>query len=149
MIGNRIKLAREACGWSLRDLEAKIEGLVSAQAIGKYERNEMTPSSKVLLALATALGVEPEFLLSEKEIEPAVDFRKAPAEGARDERSVNAMVLDAAERYLELESIFPDTRITWSAPHFAEFKLTKVEDAEAAAERLRSICGSESRRSNP
>ena len=138
MIGNRIKLAREACGWSLRDLEAKIEGLVSAQAIGKYERNEMTPSSKVLLALATALGVEPEFLLSEKEIElEAVDFRKAPAEGARDERSVNAMVLDAAERYLELESIFPDTRITWSAPHFAEFKLTKVEDAEAAAERLR------------
>ena len=64
MIGNRIKLAREARGWSLRDLEGHIKGLVTAQAIGKYERNEMAPSSKVLLALAAALDVAPEFLLS-------------------------------------------------------------------------------------
>jgi Zn-dependent peptidase ImmA (M78 family)/DNA-binding XRE family transcriptional regulator len=140
MIGNRIKLAREAYGWSLRELEEQIGGLVSAQAIGKYERNEMMPSSKVLLALAAALEVTPDFLLSEKEIElEAVDFRKVPATGARDERSVEAQVLDAAERYLELESLFPDTILKWRRPHAAEFKIRKVEDAEEAAEKLRKL----------
>ena len=42
MIGNRLRRAREAAGFSLRELEAAIEGLVTAQAIGKYERDEMT-----------------------------------------------------------------------------------------------------------
>ena len=35
MIGNRLKRAREALGMSLRELEAAIQGQVSAQAIGK------------------------------------------------------------------------------------------------------------------
>ena len=39
MIGSRLKRAREALGLSLRGLEAAVQGLVSAQAIGKYERN--------------------------------------------------------------------------------------------------------------
>ena len=34
MIGKRLKLAREAAGLSLRDLEAALQRLVSAQAIG-------------------------------------------------------------------------------------------------------------------
>ena len=38
MIGKRLKLARAAAGFSLRDLSAAMDGLVTAQAIGKYER---------------------------------------------------------------------------------------------------------------
>ena len=57
MIGERLKLARAAAGLSLRDLEARLDGLVTAQAIGKYERDEMMPSSTVLIALARALKV--------------------------------------------------------------------------------------------
>lgn len=140
MIGNRIKLAREARGWSLRDLEAQIDGLVSAQAIGKYERNEMMPSSKVLLALATALAVSPQFLLSEQQVQlEAIDFRHVPASGAREERSIDATVLDAAERYLELESLFPDTMHSWVRPAASEFRLDEVEGAEGAAEKLRRL----------
>ncbi len=66
MIGNRLKRARAAQGLSLRDLEAALEGHVSAQAIGKYERDEMMPGSAVLLALAKSLNVTPEYLLSER-----------------------------------------------------------------------------------
>ena len=43
MIGSRLKRAREALGLSLRELEAAIQAQVSAQAIGKYERDEMMP----------------------------------------------------------------------------------------------------------
>ena len=57
MIGKRLKLARSAAGLSLRGLERRIENRVTAQAIGKYERDESMPSSGVLIALATALEV--------------------------------------------------------------------------------------------
>lgn len=140
MIGNRLKRAREALGLSLRDVEAAIHGLVTAQAVGKYERNEMMPSSTVLLALSTVLQVTPEFLLSEREIElTGVDFRKAPHAGAKEERAVQSAVLDRVERYLEVEELMPDIQQAWAAPHGEAFMIQCIEDAEHAAESLRAI----------
>lgn len=49
MIGDRLKGARAASGLSLRALSDAMENKVSAQAIGKYERNEDMPGSGVLL----------------------------------------------------------------------------------------------------
>ena len=138
MIGDRLKRAREGLGLSLRDLEASIQGLVTAQAIGKYERGEMMPGSTVLLALAKALNVSPEYLLSERQIELAgVDFRKAPQAGAKEERAVQAAVLDQVERYLELEELVPGSESVWMAPDGAEFVIRSIEEAEPAADALR------------
>jgi Zn-dependent peptidase ImmA (M78 family)/DNA-binding XRE family transcriptional regulator len=138
MIGNRLKRTRDSRGFSLRDLEAAIQGQVSAQAIGKYERDEMMPSSTVLLALAKALKITPEYLLSEREIElVGVDFRKAPQAGAKEERAVEAAVLDQVERYLELEELMPGVDEPWSSPRGAAFVINRIEDAELAAESLR------------
>ena len=44
MFSERLKLARKREGLSLRDLASRIDGVVSAQAIGKYERGEMIPT---------------------------------------------------------------------------------------------------------
>ena len=77
MIGQRVKIARSAAGLSLRQLEAKIDNLVTAQAISKYERDESMPSSKVLIALADALDVSPEYLISDRDIQlEGIEFRK-------------------------------------------------------------------------
>ena len=67
MIGKRLKLARSASGLSLRALEEKIDHQVTAQAIGKYERDESVPGSQVLMTLATALGVTPDYLVGDPE----------------------------------------------------------------------------------
>lgn len=140
MIGRRLKRTRESRGFSLRELEAAIQGQVSAQAIGKYERDEMMPGSTVLLALAKALDVSPEHLLSEREIElTGVDFRKAPQSGVKEERAVEAAVLDQVERYLELEDLMPGVDEAWSAPVGALFEIHRIEDAEQAAESLRTL----------
>lgn len=140
MIGKRLKQARDALGLSLRGLETAIQNQVSAQAIGKYERDEMMPSSTVLLALAKALNVTPEYLLSTREIELAgVDFRKEPQAGAKEERAVEAVVLDKVERYLEVEELFPGAEQLWSTPLKDEFTIHSIEDAEKAAEELRLI----------
>lgn len=140
MIGHRLKLARESAGLSLRDLEEKIGAMVTAQAIGKYERDEMMPSSAVLLAISKALSVAPEYLLSQRELELAeVDFRKGPAASSKEERGVEAAVIDVAERYLELEDVVPGAHIQWRAPDRKDFIVDLPEAAEHAAEKLRSI----------
>lgn len=140
MIGSRLKRAREALGLSLRELEARIKGLVSAQAIGKYERDEMMPSSSVLLSLAKELNVSPEYLLSQREIELAgIDFRKSPHAASKDERAVEAAILDQVERYLELEELVPGSDQPWVSPGEESFSISKVEDAEEAANSLRTL----------
>ena len=65
MLGDRLKLARKRSGLSLPDLAERIGHDVSAQAISKYERGKMFPSSRVLLALAKALDVSLDFLMSD------------------------------------------------------------------------------------
>ena len=62
MNASRLKLLRESMGLSLRDLAAEMDGRVTAQAIGKYERGEMTPSAEVLEALGMALKVSARYL---------------------------------------------------------------------------------------
>lgn len=139
MIGNRLKRARESAGLSLRELEARINNQVSAQAIGKYERNEMMPGSTVLLALARVLGIPPDYLLNEREIELAgIDFRKAPQAGVKEERAVEALILDKVERYIELEELMPPSQQEWNFPADSVFLVERIEDAEQAAEALRA-----------
>ena len=104
MIGNRLKLARSAAGLSLRALEGRIGGRVTAQAIGKYERNESMPGSGVLIALAKALGVSVEYLTSDQDIAlEAVEFRKKSIARRREETILQARVIDLLERYVSVE----------------------------------------------
>jgi Zn-dependent peptidase ImmA (M78 family)/DNA-binding XRE family transcriptional regulator len=138
MIGKRLKKAREAAGLSLRDLEARLNKLVTAQAIGKYERDEMMPSSTVLLAMAKALDVAPEYLMSIQDIELAgVDFRKGAATASKEERAVEAMVLDRVERYLAIEALLPGESQSWDPMGEWTFSIGEVDDAEGAADALR------------
>jgi Zn-dependent peptidase ImmA (M78 family)/DNA-binding XRE family transcriptional regulator len=140
MIGNRLKVAREAAGLSLRELEDALQKQVTAQAIGKYERDEMMPSSPVLLKLAEVLEVSPEYLLSAQEVELAgVDFRKSDAAGAKEERAVAARVLDHVERYLQIEDLVPGQDSLWVKPERQSFTISTIEEAEDAADALRQL----------
>ena len=77
MIGQRLRLARAASGLSLRDLESKLGNRVTPQALSKYERDEMMPSSQVLMSLARALDVSEEYLLGGQDLAlDGVEFRK-------------------------------------------------------------------------
>lgn len=137
MIGARLKLARAAAGLSLRQLESELNAMVTAQAIGKYERDEMMPSSTVLIALAKALGVTEDYLLNPADVElVAVEFRKRKLTSARESAEVRARILSEVERYLEIEEILAiDGR---SSSHVPTKGVHAVDDAEQAAAWLRS-----------
>lgn len=137
MIGSRLKLARAAAGLSLRELEDRLGHLVTAQAIGKYERDEMMPGSKVLIALARALRVSEDYLMAGDSVElVGVEFRKQRLNGARDRARVESQILRAVERYLEVEDLLA-LRNEWQLPSGFPRRLRKAEDAEEAAMDIR------------
>lgn len=137
MIGKRLKLARVAAGLSLRDLADRAGGVVSAQAIGKYERNEMMPSSGVLIALAGALEASPDYLLSPDELTlDGIEFRK-DITGEREEAAMEARLLSEVERYLAVEEMLGDFG-AWSVPDGFPVRVSSMSEAEEAANKLRS-----------
>lgn len=141
MIGTRLKLARTAAGLSLRELEAQIDGRVTAQAIGKYERDEMMPSSSVLIALARALKVSEDYLLNPADVElVGVEFRKKQLTSAKETAEVRSCILSEVERYLEVERILA---IEPPKPFQAAKRplVDSLDDAEDAAGQLRTLWG--------
>lgn len=140
VIGKRLNLARRAAGISLRDLASKVDKVVSAQALSKYERNEMMPGSAVLSAIARALGVSESYLLGRSDLTlESVEFRRNRLTSRKDEAAIEAAVLSAVERYLELEEVIGLSSTAWSRPEGSPFRVTELGSAEAAAIRLRSI----------
>ena len=139
MFSERLRLARKRSGLSLRALSSEIDGLVSAQAIGKYERAEMMPSSTVAIALAEALEVSPSYLLSPSSVSlESVEFRKLSSTRARERAAVEAEVLDHVDRYLQVEEILGIDNTGQDIPEGAPYRISDVEDAEDAATALRA-----------
>jgi Zn-dependent peptidase ImmA (M78 family)/DNA-binding XRE family transcriptional regulator len=134
MIGQRLKLARAASGLSLRELEEVIGNRVTAQAIGKYERDEDMPSSPVLSALARGLSVPEEYLLATDDLVlDGVEFRKKEIASKREEAFVEGQALHLLERYLALEDALGLASVIWDRPREAPYPVQQVADAENAA----------------
>jgi Zn-dependent peptidase ImmA (M78 family) len=123
---------------SLRDLSAAMNELVTAQAIGKYERDESMPGSAVLLALSAALDVSIDYLLSQDRVAlESVDFRKKASAGKREEAQVQAKVLHRLEHYLAVEEALGLDSATWDRPDGAPYPIAAIAEAEQAALRVR------------
>lgn len=139
MIADRIRLARRKAGLSLRELSARMGGLVTAQAIGKYERNEDIPSSGVLIALSKALGVSLSYLMDTRQIElSGVEFRTRSSTSARDRAQVETEVLEWIERYLQIELLLDLDSAHWQSPVPRPRKLRNPHEASALAAAVRN-----------
>jgi Zn-dependent peptidase ImmA (M78 family)/DNA-binding XRE family transcriptional regulator len=138
MFGERLKLARKKAGYSLRSLARELGGAISPQAIGKYERGEMMPSSGVLTSLAKTLEVSLDYLLAEQvERLEGVEFRKKAGISAKERARVEATVIELVERYLAIEEILDLDSAEWQRPSFAPKRIRHIEEAERLAKDLR------------
>ena len=139
MFSERLKLARKRSGLSLRDLSSAMGGIVSAQAVGKYERAEMMPSSTVAIALAEALEVPLSYLLSPSRVSlESVEFRKLASTKAKYRAAVEGEVLDHVDRYLQVEEILGLDITEQDGLDGAPCRIIAVEDAEGAATSVRT-----------
>jgi Zn-dependent peptidase ImmA (M78 family)/DNA-binding XRE family transcriptional regulator len=141
MIGERLRLARKKAGLSLRALSDAIGRKVSAQSIGKYERDEVMPPSDVLTAMCDALDVTLEYLLSNRVKQlSGVEFRKKSGTSVKDRSRVEATVIERVERYLVIEELLELDSAEWHRP-FKPRRLDSLDDAEALAADLRDAWG--------
>ena len=115
-----------------------MDNLVTAQAIGKYERGEDIPSSRVLNALTKALDVSLNYLLDAQGIVLCgVEFRTKANTTAKDRAQVETEVLEWIERYLQVELVLDLDSAKWKCPVACPVKLSDVGDAEQLAKDAR------------
>ncbi len=133
-VGERLKRARKMAGMSQQEL-GEVVG-VSRMSISKYERNEMDPSSKVLIALARALDVKVEYLLRPVSVQlSAPAFRKRTRLPKKREDAIVEHVRDWMDRYLAIEDLLGE-RLSFSLPDI-DRRISSVAEAERVAMGLR------------
>jgi Zn-dependent peptidase ImmA (M78 family)/DNA-binding XRE family transcriptional regulator len=104
IVAKRIKSARTLAGLSLRELSEKLDGLVSYNAISKYEKAQMMPDSKVMLQLAKVLNVKLDYFFRPFSISiENIEFRKKSKLGVKKVASIKEEVIDSITRYIEIE----------------------------------------------
>jgi Zn-dependent peptidase ImmA (M78 family)/transcriptional regulator with XRE-family HTH domain len=132
----RLGQARRMRGLSLRELSDLLESAVSHNALHKYEKAEMMPDGKVLVALCRALGQKPDFFFRAPRVNlSAVEFRKKASFSAKDEDALKEKAADFFERYLEVEDILG---IAGSFLNPLEGQaIVRASDVEAAANAIR------------
>ena len=137
MIGERIKQARKAAGLSLRTL-ADHAG-VSAMAISKYETGKSTPSSRVLLSLAKALGVRTEYFLRPVKVElQEVEYRKHSRLPKKALQKIEGDITEQIERFIELEHLLPNGPVQpFVLPQNLNQKVSTLDEIEELAAALR------------
>lgn len=90
-------------------LSKKMGGVVSKQAISKYEAAKMMPTSTILIAMAEALTVELDYFLRPFSFDVdnlEVSFRKKSSVGAKDVSALIVQNQDEIERSLEVKEVW-------------------------------------------
>jgi Zn-dependent peptidase ImmA (M78 family)/DNA-binding XRE family transcriptional regulator len=130
-IGNRIKSARMLAGLSLRELSVAVNGIVSHNAISKYEKGEMMPDGIVLIALSKALDVKTDYLLRPQTVKISnIEFRKKSSLTVKKTNAIKENIKDNIERYIELET-FLNLENTFKNP-IKDIAIQNTDDVENA-----------------
>ena len=103
---NNLKSARVRAGLSGAELCRRMNGLVSKQAISKYEKGLMMPDSTTLIALANALSVKVDYFFRSNHCQiEQVNYRKKQKFSKKEQNALTERIKDLVERYQEIESI--------------------------------------------
>ena len=132
----RMRQLRFAKGLSLEDLAAEMGGIVTKQALSKYELGLARPSPVVLNRLAGALGVKAVYLWSEPTIScKFIAYRKGTGLGKVEEERVESVVCQMLEDRVRLQRLIQGT-MKIDLP-IQTFKINNLDDTEDPAKQLR------------
>lgn len=138
--GKRLTSARKMAGMSMAALSDKAGAVVSKQAISKYEKGQINPSSEVLIALASALEVKVDYFFRPARVAIAgLEFRKRSKLTKKAEDQIKYQTLDFLQKYLEVEDIL-NFQIKFDNP-VSHPKIQTLVDIEAAAREIRQKWG--------
>jgi transcriptional regulator with XRE-family HTH domain len=136
MDGQRLKQLRLARGFSLEELAAQMGGIVTKQALSKYELGKDVPSPRVLDKLAAALGIKAARLLIEPTIHVEfIAYRKHAHMGKHAQQQLEGRIQQVLEDRLRLQ-VLTQPEKSLDLPIRRE-EVTSIEEAEYKAESLR------------
>jgi len=136
--GERLNSARKMAGLSLASLADKTGNIITRQAINKYEKSMMHPSSEVLMALARALEIKPDYFFKDPKVSLLdMEFRKKSKLSVKESESIKHRTLDFLERYIEIEDILQDKAV-FENPIPEDLRIMRdYNSVEIAADKLR------------
>lgn len=139
-IGPRIKQLRLARGMSLDTLAAELGGVVTKQALSKYELGKSQPSARVLTRLAAALGVKTSQLATPPAVEVAfIGYRRRASLPPREQEQIESAVAYALEQRVWLQRCLQATA-TIDLP-IMSLAVRTLDEADDAALHVRSQWG--------
>lgn len=133
LFSQRLVAARKMAGLSLQDLSVKLDNYVSRQALQRYETDVMLPGSDVLIRLADALGVTPDYFFKEQNIvlDAEIDYRRTTKLLKSDNEAILEKIKHQLGLVFELED---ELNIENKKTYFIyEPVIRSAEDAEKAA----------------
>ncbi|OGO40049.1 MAG: hypothetical protein A2147_07060 [Chloroflexi bacterium RBG_16_57_8] len=138
MIGERLTQLRLARNLTLEALSESIGGVVTKQALSKYELNQAQPSPLVLARLAGALGVKASYFLSSPPIRVEfIAYRKAASLQEREKARVKSVVAQCLEDRVRVQTLVGQTKtdfLPWN-----QLRISSLDDTEKHADKLRRL----------
>lgn len=93
-------------GYSLQNLADVMGGIVSRQALHRYEKGEVMPDREKIGFLSKALNVSPDYFFRSNNIELSdIEYRKLGRTSQKDVSIIKEQTKEYLSRYLELEDI--------------------------------------------
>jgi transcriptional regulator with XRE-family HTH domain len=136
MIADKLRQLRLARGLSLDDLSAAIGGIVTKQAISKYEKGMIQPQSVVLNKLAAALGVKAAYLCAEPSVRiEFIGYRKSSGLLKKEQANVESYVTQALESRIRLQQSIGQT--AEACLPINSFPITSLAETENVAVKIR------------
>jgi len=131
----RIKQLRQARGLSMDELVALTGGVISKQAISKYERGLIAPSPRILCHLAKALKVDVSTMLSRPDMEVNfLAYRKHSKLLKKEQSRIQGIVAEELAKRCEVQEI---NEIDSNDIPYQKFTIKNIVEAEEAADNLR------------
>lgn len=138
VFAKRLVNARKIRCLSQRRLCDRLGGIISSNAIAKYETGKMIPSSTVLIALSKALELDLDYFFRPFTISvdyEKFEFRKKSSLGKKAENAVKEFSIMQMEKYLEIEQVTNDGREF--DIDYSQYPVRNANDARSLANRLR------------
>ncbi len=140
MLGDRIRLARSARGWTQDDVVSRLANSgteLTKAGLSKYERNKSRPNPTLLAKLAKVLGIKVAYFLKETEVDVEwIAFRKHSALPKKIQENIKAAALQVIENHIWIKSrVNPQEKSNFPRPK----KIQSIEEVEELAQRLRTV----------
>ena len=136
MNAKRLKQLRLARGLSLDALAAEMGGIITKQALSKYELGKATPSPVVLNKLAAALGIKAAYLWSEPSFSVRfIAYRKGSGLLKGEQKRVESVIIQSLENRIRLQDLTGESN--GALLPIRKLNVRKIADAELAAGTMR------------